>query len=291
MTGALPTRTRPPLEISLSSIHRYPVKSCRGQSVRSALVEPWGLAGDRRWMLVDGKGAEVTARKHPRLLLVTPSYTSDGLVLERTDASAVRVPIPTGHDLVPVTIWKTPVQAAPAAEAAHAWFSEIVGFPVRLVYLDDPTRRHADPHYARDTDVVSFADAFPLTLTNEASLAELNSWIPVSPTNGPLPMTRFRPSVVVTGAPAWGEDSWRRIRIGEAVFRSVKASARCVLTTVDPDTAVRGKEPLTTLARHRRWDGKAWFAINLVPDNPGAVIRVGDEVEVLERVDANEPQR
>ena len=94
---------RPPPESRSRSIHRYLVKSCRGQSVRSALVEPWGLAGDRRWMLVDGKGVEVTARKHPRLLLVTPSYTSDGLVLERTDAAALRVPIPTARELVPVT--------------------------------------------------------------------------------------------------------------------------------------------------------------------------------------------
>jgi uncharacterized protein YcbX len=286
MFGDPPAQPVP--RISLSSIHRYLVKSCRGQSVRSALVEPWGLAGDRRWMLVDGKGVEVTARKHPRLLLVTPSYTSDALVLERTDAAALRVPIPTGRELVPVTIWKTPVLATPAAEAANAWFGEIVGFPVRLVYLDDPTRRHANPQYARESDVVSFADAFPLTLTNEASLAELNSWIPASE---PLPMTRFRPSVVVSGAPAWDEDAWRRVRIGDALFRAVKASARCVLTTTDPDTAARGKEPLATLARHRKWDGKAWFAINLVPDNPGAVIRVGDEVEVLERVDSHEPQR
>jgi uncharacterized protein YcbX len=289
MIGGLAAQPVP--RISLSSIHRYLVKSCRGQSVRSALVEPWGLAGDRRWMLVDAKGVEVTARKHPRLLLVTPSYTSEGLLLERMDAAALRVPIPTASTLVPVTIWKNPVQATLAPDDAHVWFSEIVGFPARLVYLDDPTRRHTNPQYARDTDVVSFADAFPLTLTNEASLADLNSWIPASSTNSPLPMTRFRPSVVVTGAPAWDEDAWRRVRIGEAIFRAVKASARCVLTTVDPETAIRGKEPLATLARHRKWDGKVWFAINLVPDNPGAVIRVGDEVEVLERVDANEPQR
>jgi uncharacterized protein YcbX len=275
----------------LSGINRYPVKSCRGQAMRSALVEPWGLAGDRRWMLVDAKGVEVTARKHPRLLLVTPSYTSEGLLLKRTDAAALRVPIPTGSPLVPVTIWKTPVQATLAADDAHAWFSEIVGFPVRLVYLDDPTRRHANPQYARDTDVVSFADAFPLTLTNEASLAALNSWIPTSVAESPLPMIRFRPSLVVTGVPAWDEDAWRRVRIGDATFRAVKASARCVLTTVDPETAIRGKEPLATLARHRKWDGKVWFAINLLPDNPGIVIRVDDEVEVLERVDSTEPQR
>ena len=47
---------------------------------------------------------------------------------------------------------------------------------------------------------------------------------------------------------------------------------------VDPDTAVKGKEPIATLARHRSWDGATWFGMNLVPDTPGATIRVGDDV-------------
>ncbi|MEO7124152.1 MAG: MOSC N-terminal beta barrel domain-containing protein [Lacisediminihabitans sp.] len=277
--------------LSVTSIHRYPVKSCRGQSVRSALVEPWGLAGDRRWMLVDTHGVEVTARKHPRLVLVTPSYTSDGLLVERPDADPLLVPIPTGSELVPVTIWKNPVEASLATPEAHAWFSAVVGFSVRLVYLDDPTRRPTSPEYSRSTDRVSFADAFPLLLANESSLAALNDWIPADSPQAPLSMTRFRPSVVVAGPPAWDEDAWRVVRIGSAIFRSVKAAGRCVLTTVNPDTATRGKEPLATLAKHRQWDNKVWFAVNLIPDTPGTVIRVGDDVEVLERVDSLEPQR
>ena len=38
---------------TVSALHVYPVKSMRATSTRSAVVEPWGLAGDRRWMLVD----------------------------------------------------------------------------------------------------------------------------------------------------------------------------------------------------------------------------------------------
>lgn len=277
--------------VSLSSIRYYPVKSCRGLSVTSARVLPWGLEGDRRWMLVDDDGAEVTARKHPRLLLVTPTLTDDGLLLERADADPLFVPTPDGSTLVPVTVWKSALHASLAIPEAHDWFGAVVGRSVRLVYLDDPTRRRTDPRYSRETDRVSFADAFPLLLASESSLAALNDWLPDGSPQAPLSMTRFRPSVVVSGALAWDEDSWRRLRIGDAVFRAVKASARCVLTTVDPETAAKGKEPLATLARHRKWDGKTWFAVNLVPDNPGAVIRVGDEIEILERVASGEPQR
>src|SRR5262249_35446290 len=108
---------------------------------------------------------------------------------------------------------------------------------------------------------------------------------------GPLPMMRFRPNLVVAGAPAWAEDGWRVLRIGTARFRAVKGCSRCVLTTVDPDTGRKGKEPIATLARHRRWEGKGWFAINLIPDSPGARVCVGDQIEVLERVATTEPLR
>lgn len=53
---------------------------------------------------------------------------------------------------------------------------------------------------------------------------------------------------------------------------------RCVMTTIDPITLVGGKEPIRTLARHRRWDHKTWFGIRLVPLDIGT-ISIGDEVE------------
>jgi uncharacterized protein YcbX len=133
---------------------------------------------------------------------------------------------------------------------------------------------------------VSFADGYPLLLTSEESLGALNDWIAegARAAEGPVPMRRFRPSVVVSGTPAWAEDGWRRLRIGPVDFRAVKGCDRCVLTTIDPDTAVKGHEPLFALARHRRWDNKVWFGVNLIPDDPhpGAVIRPGDLVQILD---------
>ena len=99
-------------------------------------------------------------------------------------------------------------------------------------------------------------------------------------------MVRFRPNVVVAGGAAWAEDGWRRLRIGEAVFRAVKGCDRCAIPTTDDETAVRFKEPTYTLARHRRWDGAVWFGMNLVPETAGATLRVGDEVELLDAVAA-----
>ena len=179
---------------------------------------------------------------------------------------------------------------ASVAEEATAWVSGVVGERAHLVHLDDPTQRRVDLRFGQDDDRVSFADGYPLLLATEASLAALNDEVPAPAQHGAedgaqepaAPMSRFRPNLVIGGGEPWAEDDWRRIRVGDATFRAVKGCARCVITTVDPDSAQRGHEPLATMARVRRFDSGTWFAVNLVPETPGATLRVGDEVEVLE---------
>jgi uncharacterized protein YcbX len=282
------------MPLTVTDIYRYPVKSCRGEPLPEAAVEPWGLAGDRRWMIVDPGGDVVTARERPRLLLVSPSPGDGAIRLAGPGMPDLTVPVPPGDDLIPVTVWDSKLLAAVAGDAAGAWLSEVAGEPVRLVYLDDPTRRRPNPRYSRDGDRVSFADGYPLLITTESSLAALNEQIAAGPlaAEGPLPMRRFRPNVVVAGAEPWAEDGWRRLEIGDVAFRAVKGCDRCVLTTIDPDTAAKGKEPIATLARSRRWDGKVWFGMNLIPDPPHpprtASIRVGDAVRILEQADRSD---
>jgi uncharacterized protein len=286
--------------MTVTGIYRYPVKSCRGEWLPAACVEPWGLAGDRRWMIVDDDGLVVTARERPRLLLVTPAVEPGAIRLTAPGLPKLTVSIPRvrrDRDLVPVVVWNSKLVATPTSEEVGNWLSAVAGEPVRLVYLDDPTRRRTNPAFSRDTDRVSFADGYPLLLTAESSLTALNELIGAGPgaAEGPLPMRRFRPNVVVAGAAPWAEDGWRLLRIGGTAFRAVKGCDRCVLTTIDPDTAVKGKEPIATLARSRRWDGKVWFGMNLIPDLPpgGAVgaapeIRVGDQVEILDQADGSD---
>jgi uncharacterized protein YcbX len=274
------------MSLQLTDVWRYPVKSCRGERLAEALVEPWGLAGDRRWMVVDAEGVAVTAREYPQMVLVTPRLGHGLIALSSPGLADLTVPVPSGEDLVPVRVWASELVAAPAGDEAAAWLSKVIGEQVRLVYLDDPTRRPTNPSYSQDTDRVSFADGYPLLLTSEESLGALNDWIAEGSkaSEGPVPMRRFRPNVVVSGTPAWAEDGWRRLRIGPVGFRAVKGCGRCVLTTVDPDTAAKGHEPLFALARHRRWDNQVWFGVNLIPDDPrpGAIIRPGDAVEILD---------
>ncbi|GAA2402935.1 MOSC N-terminal beta barrel domain-containing protein [Streptomyces coeruleofuscus] len=270
----------------LHSIHVHPVKAIRGLAPREAVVEPWGLTGDRRWTLVDDEGKVLTQRRHPRLALAAAELLPDGGVrLSAPGMEPLAVPVPRPSDTLPVEIFRDKVDAVPAEdEAAHAWCSAYLGIDARLVYMDDPaTRRPVDPEYARPGETVSFADGFPLLLTTTASLDALNDLIAQGDhaDEGPLPMDRFRPSVVVAGADAWAEDDWSRLAIGDVSFRVAKTCGRCVVTTTDQDTGERGREPLYSLGRHRRLDGNLVFGQNLVPLSRGT-IRVGDPVSILE---------
>lgn len=275
----------------LHSIHIHPVKAFRSLPLREVVVEPWGPAGDRRWMLIDDGGKVVTQRQHPRLALAAAELLPGGGVrLSAPGARPVSVPVPVpasasaSGGTIPADLFGTKVEVVPAEDdAVHAWCGAHLGIGVRLVHLDDPaTRRPVDPAHALPGETVSFADGYPLLLTTTASLDHLNSLIAQGDhaDEGPLPMSRFRPNVVVRGTEAWAEDGWTRVRVGEVSFRVAKPSGRCVVTTTDQDTARRGREPLRTLAAHRRTGGRLLFGQNLVPLSSGT-IRVGDPVEAV----------
>lgn len=267
---------------SLASIHIYPLKAARGVDLRESLVERWGLAGDRRWLLVDKAGRFISQREETAMARVTVRHSDRGLTVSAAGCQPLFVPAPSGGfaEMLDVTVWRSTVMAAAAGKAADTWFSEFLGRGVRLVYLDDPTRRAVNPEFGSDGDVVSFADGYPLLLTSTASLGELCSWL-TEDGDQPVPMSRFRPSVVVAGSGPWAEDGWRRIRIGAVSFRVVKPCGRCTVTTIDQVTGEVGRQPLKMLGRRRLIGNDLVFGQNMIPEAPGT-IRVGDQVEILE---------
>ncbi|WP_407554269.1 MOSC domain-containing protein [Streptomyces sp. Pv4-95] len=269
---------------ALQSIHLYPVKSIAGSGPGEAVVEPWGLAGDRRWMVVDTQRRMLSQRQQPTLALASAEVLPSGaLALTAPGMEPLTVEVPEPGETVVVELWRDKVEAVPAGRQAADWFRAYLGVEAELVHLDAPDmRRPIDPEFALPGETVSFADGYPLLLTTTSSLNALNSLIAQGDhaDEGPLPMNRFRPNVVVDGTTPWAEDDWRSVRIGEMAFRVAKPCSRCVVTTTDQRTAERGKEPLRTLARHRRFGDRLVFGQNLIPQGPGT-IRVGDPFEVV----------
>ncbi|MGB5953058.1 MAG: MOSC N-terminal beta barrel domain-containing protein [Ornithinimicrobium sp.] len=274
--------------VEVTALRVYPVKSLGGLAVDRAKVEPQGLAGDRRWCLVDEAGNVITARESPGLLRLTAEVADDRSIRVTDPADNASIVIGAPHDgpATRISLSRMP-QARLADPDASAWISERVDRGLRLVWQQDPASRSVSAaHGGQPGDVLSMADTGPLLLVCESSLERLNQWICETtddrdPTGGvesatpvgPLDVVRFRPNVVVDGDVPFAEDTWRQVQIGDVTFRTTELCDRCVMTTLDPVTLVGGKEPIRTLARHRRWDGATWFGIRLLPLSGGSVGR------------------
>lgn len=257
--------------LTLSSLTLYPVKSVAGVPVLEALVEASGLAGDRRWMLVDPDGRFVTGRQVPALVRMRLSVSIDGTL---TLPEGRRVAPAVAGQSRPVTIWRDTVAAFEPDPVASAWFSALLERPVHLVCGDPAAPRRVQGPGAEPGDVVSFADGYPVLLISEASLADLSARV-----GRPVEMARFRPNLTVAGGSAFQEDGWSCVTIGGVDFTVAKTCTRCIFTTVDPLTGEKSAdgEPLTTLKHYRRSGEGVIFGMNLIPRGAG-VIRVGDPV-------------
>ncbi|MGB7875370.1 MAG: MOSC domain-containing protein [Anaerolineales bacterium] len=265
--------------IQVSSLIYYPIKACRGHEVDHSNVERSGLEHDRRMMVVTSEGHFLTQRDHPKLALVNPSISGERLTLSAPSVEELTVNIQKSGSTIPVNIWRSKgVQAVDQGEQAAEWFSDWLETSVRLVHIAEDYIRKVNEKYAVSADDhTAFADGYPILLASEESLADLNSRL-----DEPVPMNRFRPNLVVRGCEPFAEDTWSRIRIGDAEMALVKPCARCVVTTIDKETLEKSKEPLKTLASYRVQNGGAMFGQNVIPLNEGK-LRLGMNVEILSK--------
>ena len=274
----------------VTSLSLFPVKSLGGVDVADATVTPIGLAGDRRWAVLDGEGRPVTARTCHRLLSVVAEPTPTGLRLVASDG-AIEVEAP-GDDAATVAAGVSRLDRLALADPeASRWLSQRVGLDVRLVHQREQDHRPMSAsHGGRAGELLNLADTGPLHLVTEASVDRLRDWVVEARGEEWLDpdaaARRFRPNLVVDGEEPFAEDQWSRVRIGDTAYRVSELCDRCALTLVEATTLATDKEPIRTLARHRAWDGVTWFGIRLVPElAPGSTgaLATGDAVEVLSR--------
>ena len=267
--------------LHLSALYRFPLKSGKGECLPQARLDALGLAGDRRWMLVEeATGRFLTQRVDPKMSQLSALWnTAGGLTLNAQGFEPLDVAVPDADtDLRGVTIWRDTLRVPDAGDAAAEWLSRFIEKPVRLVHIPLERARTTQAGYGNDNDKVAFADGYPLLLIGQASLDDVSHKV-----GRPLEMLRFRPNLVIEGSEAFAEDSWKRIRIGDVEFRVVKSCARGILTTVDPQTGERDahREPLATLMSYRKQETGVMFGQNLVNDSNG-LLEVGMPVTVLE---------
>jgi hypothetical protein len=264
---------------SISSLHLYPVKSCRGIAVAEATVTAAGLEHDREWMVVTPEGRFLTQREAPRLALVATTLDPIALTLASDGPGSIAVPLDQRGEVREVTVWRDRCVGIDQGDEPARWLTGLLGRAVRLVRFEASQSRPSDAAWTGGVDAQNrFSDGFALLALSHASLADLNSRLA-----RPLPMDRFRPNLVLDGLPPYGEDALGDLVAGELRLRRVKPCTRCSITTTDQQTgAIDGDEPLATL-RSYRWDpalrGVCFGQNVIVVAGAGARLRVGDTLQ------------
>jgi uncharacterized protein YcbX len=263
--------------MKIKSIYNYPVKSLAGNKPKSVNVGKRGFENDRRFMFVDNNNNFITARTHHTLGGITVQQNINDLIFYNNfNDSLIKQPIKLSSEKITVSIWGTACSCHLIENNnIDQWISNFVGEPIRLVYMADDDIRAVNPKYGKADEIVSFADGYPILITNTRSLDDLNSRLQL-----PVPMSRFRPNLVIDGDLPWEEDQWKKIKIGDVVIRIVKPCARCVVTTIDPKTGKMNKEPIHTLSLFRKENNGVLFGMNAVAEQFG-IINTGDKIELI----------
>ena len=273
--------------MQLAGLFIYPVKGCRGLSLAEAAVDALGLVGDRRFLIVDSSGKFITQRTHPQLALIATSLDDTELTLSLPKHEPLVIPRASDPSarLLRVEVWKSrDLEAEDCGDRSASWLTSVLGTAARLTRIGGHFHRPVKPGKARPGDIVSFADAYPFLVISEASLADLNDRL-IEQGEEMLPMNRFRPNLVISGAPAFAEDTLARFSIGNVTFRTAGPCARCIVTTTNQTTSERlGPEPLRTLAGYRRNpadNNEVIFGQNLIHETKSGFLKVSDAVALL----------
>ena len=272
---------------TIARLFVYPVKSCAGIEVQQALLTETGLDLDRAWMVVDAQDMFLTQRSLPRLALIRPQLKSDEMMLRAPGMLALHVAIDAVETPATVTVWHDTVPAWDMGPVAAQWFTDFLGRPCRLVRFDPEHRRLSSLEWTGGVEVPNqFADGFPLLVTSEASLQDLNARL-AAEGHATVGMERFRPNVVLAGVDAHDEDRVDMIHVegdgtADVHLQPVKPCARCPIPDIDPATAESHPsvgDTLRTYRQDKRLDGAITFGMNaIVRSGAGQWLRVGQRM-------------
>lgn len=216
-----------------------PIKGLRLQQLEAAEVTPWGVRGDRAFVLVDADGRMVSATRIGALLAIVPHHDAHAgtLALAFPGGEQVSAPIELGAPAT-VAFYGNEHPAHELAGPFSAAISAHCGVALRLLALP-PERTGVDR--GRDGAV---------TLLSSAALERLRA---VGELAEPIDPRRFRMTFGIAGVAAHEEEAWqgREIALGDVRVRVMGQVGRCAVTTRDADSGVVDCKMLHLVRRAR----------------------------------------
>uniref|UniRef100_A0A1I7TRB8 MOSC domain-containing protein n=1 Tax=Caenorhabditis tropicalis TaxID=1561998 RepID=A0A1I7TRB8_9PELO len=257
----------------VKNLHIYPIKSCKPVDVfafKCTKLGPiMGDLEDRAFMLVDGDtGRFVTARQKPKLVNLECFMENETLKVTVPGKPSVHVDMKqvmaNGKTIRAIMFREQKIDGLDCGDEIAQLLSEFIEEPNHRLLYHKPgmyTERSCVPkkEWWNNNSLPEgkydsqFTDMAPFHICTTASMAAFNEKMNEKEMISKISMRNFRPSIEVSGCPAWDEDKWAELRIGDAHLEVVASCARCVLTTVDPEEGTMNKDnqPLKKLREFR----------------------------------------
>ena len=243
-----------------------PVKGLALRQLERCELTEAGVAGDRRFFLVDEHDRLVNSKGLGVLQQIVPHHDGGVLTLDFPDGTSVSQELAL-DGTVDARFWNVVIRVRAVAGPWSEAISAYAGRDLRLVHAPAPA-----------TDRMRSGAA---TVVGTASLRAIARALGVDDVDG----RRFRMNFGVDGLEEHEEDGWlgRGVRIGEAVVVPQGNVGRCAVTTQNPDTGAPDLDTLKALAAYRReveTTEPLPFGVHVAVAQPGSVA-VGDAVELL----------
>ncbi|UOE56104.1 MOSC domain-containing protein [Bacillus sp. CMF12] len=233
----------------IKEIVRHPVKSFYGESVQKTRVMDYGLYGDRSHTFLDKTrpGKFLTITQFPEMVRYKARFVGEELMEEYPK---IEIMTPEGK----ILDWGNEELTKEIENKSKRKISLITYSPSNV-----PLGAIEEEH---------------IQLVTDASLQELKQILGKTE----IDYRRFRPNLLISlkDKIPFIEEKWfgRRIRIGNEVELELKRHCeRCMIITVNPDSAERDSTLLKTVAKERN----NYFGVYATVIRTGE-INVGDEV-------------
>ena len=202
--------------MKIDALRRYPIKGLPGQSLRAIRADAGGFAFDRVFGLEKNGGADDGEWRR---------WSNFWVLKNEERLAAIEVDFDSDSESIFVSADGARAGGAindeSARDAIEANLRAWLRCSLRLIRAREPLW-----DFRGET----------LTIVNRASVAALSRLLECD-----LSVDRFRANIVIDGAAAWAEESWRgkTVAVGEARFVIGGGVPRCAATSVNPQTARR----------------------------------------------------
>lgn len=286
------------------SLNRYLFKGARANDLGdSAYLAKRGFAYDRFLMLMTEEGDFVSQRNYPRIALLSTRLSRKSIFVQVPGNNEFEIPLRFSGSKRTIQLHSKTVDVIVVDDFYNQIFSDFLGVRCSVVRKDQDTHRQLRDGFYRPETTTELSDGSPALLVTLPSLSKVNEKL-VELGQSPVGIDRVRANIILDGGDSepFIEHSWSILRFGDrkeaVIVRCAKPSDRCVVTTVDQATGVRGESNflkalcmLDIVPRDIRWSFNfadwqndkliPFFGENLEVVNPG-VIAVGDVIHIEE---------